>query len=246
MRSAAGKRLFYGWYIAAAGAGTNCVVLGITQFGFGVYIEAFRALGWSVTAIALGYSIRTLQQGLFSPVTGFIADRAGPRRMALWGVAIISLSLVLFSQADNLPMYYAATMVMALGQSIGGANAFTLAIMRWFVRRRGNAMSIVVTGNGFGYFATLAMSALLAALGMRDSFLALAAIVFCVGIPLALVIRDRPEDMGLRPDGEEPAPHPAAPGKSKASVRPEGGRRINVPAPAFRCIVGRGKTAADK
>ena len=59
--SAGRKRLFYGWYIAAAGAGTNCVVLGITQFGFGVFIEAFRVtFGWSVTAIALGYSIRTL------------------------------------------------------------------------------------------------------------------------------------------------------------------------------------------
>ena len=54
--SAGSKRLFYGWYIAAAGAGTNCVVLGITQFGFGVFIEAFRVtFGWSVTAIALGY-----------------------------------------------------------------------------------------------------------------------------------------------------------------------------------------------
>ncbi len=220
--STAKPRVFYGWYIAAAGAGTNCIVLGITQFGFGVYIEAFRALGWSVTAIALGYSIRTLQQGLFSPVTGFIADRAGPRRMALLGIVIISLSLLLFSQATTLPLYYAATMVMALGQSIGGANAFTLAIMRWFNRRRGNAMSIIVTGNGFGYFATLAMSALLAALGMHDSFLALAAIVFCFGIPLAMVIRDHPEDMGLRPDGDTPAPEKSDSAGAKAKADDEG------------------------
>ncbi len=141
-------RLFYGWYIAAAGAGTNCVVLGITQFGIGVFIEAFHTtFGWSVTAIALGYSIRILEQGLFASFTGYIADRVGPRRMGVIGVTVIALSLLLFSQATTLPIYYAASVVMALGQSIGGANAFTLAIMRWFVRRRGNAMSIIATGS---------------------------------------------------------------------------------------------------
>ena len=54
-------RVFYGWYIAGAGAGTNFIVLGITFFGFGVFMEEFRlTYGWSVTAIALGYSIQML------------------------------------------------------------------------------------------------------------------------------------------------------------------------------------------
>src|SRR5689334_11566278 len=91
--------IFYGWYIAAAGAVTNCFVLGITQFGFGVFIEAFRTtFGWSVAAIALGYSIRTLEQGLFAPVMGFVADRVGPRRMAMAGITVISLGLFLFAK----------------------------------------------------------------------------------------------------------------------------------------------------
>jgi sugar phosphate permease len=236
----AGRRRFYGWYIAAAGAGTNCVVLGITQFGFGVFIEAFRVtFGWSVTAIALGYSIRTLEQGLFAPFTGYVADRVGPRRMAVAGIVIISLSLLLFSQATTLSVYYAASIVMALGQSIGGANAFTLAIMRWFVRRRGNAMSIITTGNGFGYFATLALAALLAALGLRDAFLVLAAIVFCIGLPLALVIRDRPEELGLLPDGDAPAPERAANSETKAKVRSASGSGVReaLRTPSFYILV---------
>ena len=54
--------MFYGWYIAAAGAGTNAVVLGIVMFGFGVFLEEFRVTyGWSMTAIALGLSIRSLE-----------------------------------------------------------------------------------------------------------------------------------------------------------------------------------------
>ncbi len=236
-------RTFYGWYIAAAGAGTNCVVLGITQFGFGVFIEAFRVtFGWSVTAIALGYSIRTLEQGLFAPVTGYIADRVGPRRMAMTGITVISLSLVLFSQATTLPLYYLASVTMAMGQSIGGANAFTLAIMRWFVKRRGNAMSVITTGNGFGYFATLALAALLAALGLHDTFLVLAAIVFCIGFPLALVIRDRPEDLGLLPDGAAAPDAGARSGagnaaKAAPAVMADSGVREAIRSPRFYILV---------
>ena len=237
------SRVFYGWYIAAAGAGTNCVVLGITQFGFGVFIEAFRVtFGWSVTAIALGYSIRTLEQGLFAPVTGYIADRVGPRRMAMAGIVVISLSLVLFSQATTLPLYYLASVIMAMGQSIGGANAFTLAIMRWFVKRRGNAMSVITTGNGFGYFATLALAALLAALGLHDTFLVLAAIVFCIGFPLALVIRDRPEDLGLLPDGVAASDAGARSGvgnaaKAAPAVVADSGVREAIRSPRFYILV---------
>lgn len=207
------KKLFYGWYIALAGAGTNCIVLGITQFGFGVFLEQFRTLyGWSMTAIALGFTIRTLEQGLFAPFAGYIADRVGPRRMGVVGVSIISLSFLIFWQAKTLPLYYLASITMAMGQSVGGANAHTLAIMRWFSRRRGNAMSVVTSGNGFGYLGTLGLSALLSILEFHQCFLVLAGIVFAAGLPLALVIRDRPESMGLAPDGEppRPAPKPAA------------------------------------
>ena len=208
------RSLFYGWYIAAAGAGTNFFVLGITFFGFGVFLEAFRVTyGWSVTAIALGYSIRTLELGLLAPLTGYIADRLGPRKMAVAGVIVMSLSLVLFWQATTLAMYYVACIVMGLGQSIGGPNAFSLAIMRWFVKKRGQAMSVITTGNGFGYFSTLILAATIGAFGFHEAFLVLAVAIFVGGLPLALVIRDRPEELGLKPDGE------AAPAGEGADAR---------------------------
>lgn len=223
------KKLFYGWYIALAGAGTNCIVLGITQFGFGVFLEQFRTLyGWSMTAIALGFTIRTLEQGLFAPFAGYIADRVGPRRMGAVGVTIISLSLLIFWQAKTLPLYYLASVTMALGQSVGGANAHTLAIMRWFSRRRGNAMSVVTSGNGFGYLGTISLSALLSILEFHQCFLVLALIVFATGLPLALVIRDRPESMGLAPDGEPVRPKAAAPAAADAAAAAPGATAAKV------------------
>ncbi|MGZ8230050.1 MAG: MFS transporter, partial [Burkholderiales bacterium] len=229
------RNLFYGWYIAAAGAGTNFFVLGITFFGFGVFLEAFReTYGWSVTAIALGYSIRTLELGLLAPLTGYIADRLGPRKMAVTGVTIMSLSLVMFWQATTLPLYYAACIVMGIGQSIGGPNAFSLAIMRWFVRKRGQAMSVITTGNGFGYFSTLILAATIGAFGFHEAFLVLAAAIFIGGLPLALVIRDRPEDMGLAPDGE-----PSGADGGKGGKRAAGGLEVQeaMRTPAFYLLV---------
>jgi MFS family permease len=216
------RTLFYGWYIAAAGAGTNFFVLGITFFGFGVFLEAFRVTyGWSVTALALGYSIRTLELGLLAPLTGYIADRLGPRRMAVAGVIVMSFSLVMFWQATTLTMYYAACIVMGLGQSIGGPNAFSLAIMRWFVKKRGQAMSVITTGNGFGYFSTLILAATIGAFGFHEAFLVLALAIFLGGLPLALVIRDRPQDLGLKPDGETDAE-----GGSPRQARDAGGIEV--------------------
>lgn len=233
------RRIFYGWYIAGAGAGTNFIVLGITFFGFGVFLEEFRLTsGWSVTAIALGFSIQMLQQGLLAPVTGHILDRVGPRKMAVTGAAIVALSMLLFSQATTLPIYYAACMIMALGMGIGGPNAFSLAIMRWFVAKRGRAMSVTTTGNGFGYFATLILAAMIAGFGFHETFIILAVVIFVVGIPLALVIRDRPEQLGALPDGEIPGADKSATAQAARS-RATGGLAVGevLRTPAFYLLV---------
>ncbi|MBM3946442.1 MAG: MFS transporter, partial [SAR202 cluster bacterium] len=200
-------RVFYGWYITIAGACSNFLLIGIAVLGFGVFIEQFRQeFGWSVKAIALGFSLRSLETGLMSPLTGMMVDRFGPKRMAITGVIIVAIGLFMFSQARNLPVYYAASAILALGQSLGGFGAFTLAIMNWFNKKRGRAMGLINSGNGFGYFATLIMASMIQSIGWRETLIVLSATVLVVGIPLALVIRDRPEPYGLLPDGEQPTP----------------------------------------
>lgn len=197
------KKMFYGWYIVGAGGATNFLMLGIVVFGMGVFLETFREeFGWSVTAIALGFSIRSLEQGLLSPVAGFLQDKLGPRKMAIAGLLLVVTGLLMYSQLRNLTMYYVAAGIMALGQSIGGQSAFSLAIMRWFSRKRGRAMGAMNIGNGLGYLGPLAIAALMAAFGWRETLVILAVILLVVGIPLAMVIRPTPEAYGLLPDGE--------------------------------------------
>src|SRR5205814_256297 len=136
-----GKRFFYGWYIVASGALSNILMFGVTSFGFGAMYHAMREeMGWSMAAITAGVSIRSLENGFLSPVTGYMIDRLGPRRTSLLGIAIVSGGLLMFSQAHSIGVYYLATMVVALGQSLGSVQAYGYAIVKWFVRKRGLAM----------------------------------------------------------------------------------------------------------
>ncbi len=159
--------------------------------------------------------------------------------MALAGVTIVAVSLLLFSRATTLPIYYAACMVMALGQVIGGPYAFSLAVMRWFVAKRGRAMSVVTTGNGFGYFSTMILAAMIAGFGFHETFVILAVVVFVVGIPLALVIRDRPENFGLLPDGEIAGGDSQNAAAHAARSRATGGLAVGevIRTPAFYLLV---------
>ncbi len=196
-------RIFYGWYIALAGSGSNFLILGITLFGFGVFIEPIREeFGWSARAIGIGFAIRSFEQGFLSPITGYLIDRLGSRRMAVAGVTILSLGLLLFSQIQNLWLYYTASLILALGQSLGAFTPFSLAIVNWFSRKRGRAMGLMHSGNGLGYAAALILAALIGAFGWRETLIIAAAAVFTFGIPLAMVLRSRPEAYGYLPDGE--------------------------------------------
>jgi len=111
--------------------------------------------------------------------------------------------------------------------------------MRWFVAKRGRAMSVVTTGNGFGYFSTLILAAMIAGFGFHETFVVLAVAVFVVGIPLALVIRDRPENLGLLPDGEIAGSDSQSAAAQAARSRASGGMEVGeaLRTPAFYLLV---------
>ena len=203
--TAARRGLFYGWYIVLAGAGTNFVVFGLVSFSFGVFIAPMqRELGWSVAAISLGVSLRSFEQGLLAPITGVLVDRLGPRRMAMTGIVVLAVGLVLFSQARTLQVYYAASILMAFGQSLGSLTPFSAALVFWFERKRGRAMGLLNTGNGAGPLITPVVAALITLVGWRETLLISAVAVLVIGLPLAAVLRDRPEPYGYAVDGDEP------------------------------------------
>lgn len=195
-------RVYYGWYMALAGAASNFLVLGIAVFGFGVFISPIREeTGWTLTQISLAFSLRSFENGLLAPFTGFMVDRLGARRMAISGLLALVVGLALFSQSRQLWVFYAASLVMAFGQSLGSFTPFSAALMNWFSRQRGRAMGLVSTGNGAGGLAAPILAALIALMGWRETAIVAAVAVAAIGLPLAMTLRDRPEPYGTGPDG---------------------------------------------
>ena len=96
------RGLFYGWYIAIAGAANNALVLGITVFGFGVFIEPVRKdLDWTLAALTIGFSIRSFQSGLLAPFVGLLLDRIGPRRMCVIRIVVPAAGLLAIAQSHE-------------------------------------------------------------------------------------------------------------------------------------------------
>ena len=214
-------RVYYGWYMALAGAASNFLVLGIAVFGFGVFISPIREeTGWTLAQISLAFSIRSFENGLLAPFTGFMVDRLGTRRMAFSGLLALVVGLVLFSQSRQLWAFYAASLVMAFGQSLGSFTPFSAALMNWFSRQRGRAMGLVSTGNGAGGLAAPILAAMIALMGWRETAIVAAVAVAVIGMPLAMTLRDRPEPYGTGPDG---VPLDPAPGEGASAEGASGG-----------------------
>jgi sugar phosphate permease len=168
------------------------------------------------------------ESGLLGPLQGWLTDRLGPRALIRTGMVIFAAGFVLFSQVGSLLTFFAAFFLMALGSSLGGYLPIGVAIVAWFRRRRALALSISATGSAIGGLLTPLVVLALTGLGWRWTAFLSGLLVLGAGLPLAQLIRHRPEFHGLRPDGDlpEPAPDPGRPDRAAPPARP--GRDFTV------------------
>ena len=215
---------FYGWWIVVA---SGSIVL----FGGGTFFYSFSALvgplenefGWKRALIAAGFSTRTLVGGVFAPVAGHLADRLGPRRMLTVGVLLVGAGFVLLSQVRSVWGFFAAVIVIAIGMSACGGPVTQTAVARWFRKKVGRAMAMLSVGTGISGFMAVVTVTLIAAFGWRTALVILGVILWGICIPMALTVRDRPQDMGLLPDGERSSGSDGPPpGKGEAAAQAEG------------------------
>lgn len=163
-------------------------------------------LGWSTATLTGAYSLSLLISGLAAPFVGRWLDRHGPRALMTAGSILGTLLVVAWSRVDDVTLYY------LIWTGIGLATAATLydpafaTLTRWFVRDRGRAMLLVTVAAGFASTIALPLSSwLVDRFEWRTALLILAAILAIATIPPhALLLRRRPEDLGLHPDGAPP------------------------------------------
>jgi MFS family permease len=164
--------------------------------------------GWERGVTAGAFSFGFLVSAVLSPSLGRLMDRYGPRVQMELGVLLVAAGLLLAPFVTR-PWHLYAT----LGVLVGGGSvclAYTgqsFYLPNWFVRRRGLALSIAFSGVGIGSIVILPwMQTLIARAGWRTACWMLAVVVLVLLVPLNLLLKHRPEDMGLEPDGDRMAP----------------------------------------
>ncbi len=212
-------KIFYGWYIVGAAAVNGLTNFAIFSIGQALFVKDVRdSFHWSLTAISLGFSIRTLEQGLLSPVGGFMIDRFGPRVMAISGSVVMTLGLLNFVFMHHLWQFYLSSVTIALGQGLGAGQAYINPVVFWFNRKRGRASAVIAMVRGWAYVAVLPMSLLLVQFGWRKAAFFAAIAYLILSIPCALVLRPRPEPYGFLPDGDPPRTNPGVEAGAKSQA----------------------------
>jgi len=157
-----------------------------------VFLIAFiDAFGWTRAEASIAYAVSQLVSGATSPLVGVLVDRLGPRRMVVIGGILLSAGLLATAQAQALwHVVVLYGVVMTLGANCLGLVVFVPVLSRRFVRRRGMAVAIVQSANGFARAASAPLSQILiAGLGWREAYLAQGGFMAIVFLPLALLFR---------------------------------------------------------
>jgi MFS family permease len=197
------QRVYYGWWVVFASMIVLAIGAGIYWLGFGVFfLPLSNEFSTSRTALSGIIALSQLEGGLLGPVGGYLVDRFGPRRMMFIGVGIMGFGFLWMSVVDSLFIFYAVYLLLiSVGMSIGIRVPALVAPTNWFVRKRGIALGISTSGVGLGGLIVPVLGWLIISLGWRPTAAIAGLLIWAVGIPLASVMRHRPEQYGLLPDG---------------------------------------------
>ncbi|WP_027108021.1 MFS transporter [Lacticigenium naphthae] len=201
-----GIQFYYGWIIVFIGA-LSIFFSGPGQtYSVSIFIDFYiEEFGWSRSQISSFYSIATLISGFFMPVVGNLIDKKGQRKATITVALLFGLTLIWMS------MIQAPWMILIgfLFIRMFGQGSLTLIpnvlIPQWFVSKRGRALSFISYGGVMGAaFIPPLNNYLIQNYSLSIAWLFWAAMMFFILLPIAFFfMKNRPEDIGLLPDGAE-------------------------------------------
>ena len=218
------RGVFYGWWLVVISGFIMTVATVPLYHAMAIWSVALEShFGWSRGQLGLALTFTRVEGGLMGPLEGYLTDRLGARRMVLIGLLILGVGFLAFAGVRNLWMFYAAFIIMALGQGLGSWLPLMTTLNNWFVRRRTMAMGWSNVGSRLG--ALLLVPAIAWAidpeqmrLGWQLTALILGVFILIVAVPLSRMIRNRPQDYGQRPDGAPAEPPPDATDSTAATA----------------------------
>ena len=219
---------YYGWVVIGA-SGTAVfarMAPAITTLTVFIYPMS-QELGWSRTLIAGAVSAGALSSIVLSPAIGWAIDRFGSRPVLVAGVLTVGASMTSLAWA-TIPFtfyvaYAAGRVVFHTAAPIGASTVAS----RWFIRMRGRAIGVIfLCGAIGGVVFTMLAAVVIGSHGVAAAWISLGVVTLAVALlPNLLLVEERPENLGLRPDGEaggRPHPNPLPEGEGILTPGQEG------------------------
>ncbi len=243
------RGVFYGWWLVPISGIVHMTTSVPLFHAMGLWFVALEsAFGWNRTQLSLAFAFTRIEGGILGPIEGYLVDRLGVRRMVLIGLSILGVGFLLFSQVrdskdipiiKDLPfellpefarivepalMFYLVFMIMALGQGLSGWLTMNTMLNNWFTRHKAKAMGY---SSAIGRLGALVLIPAIAwavdpeqdNFGWSMTALTLGVVTLVMVIPISRLIRNRPEDYGLLPDGDEPRADPSTTRTGRPAAR---------------------------
>ena len=196
------SRIFYGWFVVAAAFAVTFIGFG-SAYSFSAFLPSLQQeFSASRGSVSLVFSLAGFLYFGLGIVSGPLADRFGARPLAIAGMLLVGCGLALAGIARSLQEVYLA---YGLGVGLGAGFSYVPVVgtvQRWFVKRRGFASGLAVSGIGVGTLVMPPVAAVLVDLhGWRTAYIALGAFAAIAGVGMSLLIQDDPRQRGLGPDG---------------------------------------------
>lgn len=206
---------FYGWIILAISTLALIISNGLTIGGIPIFYKWIREDFVSTGAIeaskaesfiAFGATLTFLLSGLSSPIAGWLIQKISLRTMMIFGCFILGGGLLLYSQSTTPNLVYFARILMGASLGFVGVLANSVLVSNWFVKKRGLALGILLTGTSIGgVLIPQIANPLIQNFGWRTAMVLVSLIIWLILLPaIIFLVKNKPSDLGIFPDGDEP------------------------------------------
>lgn len=197
--------IFYGWYIVGVGFLANVASSFALASTLSIFLKPLTAeLGVSRGVFSLLRSGEGIIAAALAPLIGTLVDRYGGRWLMIAGAAIAGGGFLLLGYVETFTQFTAIRLTLiTLGDVMMGYMVVNVVIAQWFVRLRGRAFAFTSMGVGFAKVCMPILAAwLLLSLGWRETWMVFGVLTMALLVlPALLIVKRRPEDIGLCPDG---------------------------------------------
>lgn len=220
VRFLAARGIHYGWVVAATTFLTMLATAG-AMGSAGVMIEPLqKEFGWSTADISFAFAVRLVLFGLMGPFAAAFMNQFGIRRVVGVALGLIAVGLI-----GSCFMTEIWQLVLLWGVVVGFGTGMTALVLgatvaaRWFTARRGLVVGMMTASNATGQLVFLPLMASLAEVfGWRAALGFVLVILALAFILVALLMRDRPSDVGLAAYGDVAESAPTRPNGSLAQM----------------------------